>query len=295
MWAAGLICDLRRLKFVHLSERKGVCGVNALKFVILRVKNVLNSDILAFSKALSAKSVANSACGITSQSVLLGRSVVWQGVVNLATHNTAWWRVWQRNSVAKFNGTAKQARQIQHGENVAVLAGKAKMGAVFGRRTSLSRCSHLWHAFGLNLKGFFAHFIVVLFRFIVDFAHFIAISSYRKFFLFYCGFFSSFCSFISSFRGYFSLYRHFILSFCLQKTFFRAFCFFKIFKCFVFRLFALVIASHFHKNGVAIHKFSIIFAFWIATLALLSCNDGQRKCTSSFRYDGGFCHFERSD
>lgn len=93
MRAAGLVCDLRCLKFVHLSERKGVCSVNALKFVILRVKNVLNLGILAFAKALSAKSVANSACGITSQSVLLGRSVVWQGVVNLATHNTAWWRV----------------------------------------------------------------------------------------------------------------------------------------------------------------------------------------------------------
>lgn len=26
-----------------------------------------------------------------------------------------------------------------------------------------------WQAFGLNLKGFFTHFVVVLFRFIVDF------------------------------------------------------------------------------------------------------------------------------
>ena len=91
------------------------------------------------------------------------------------TTNSAWqagrkWCLQAKQSVA--------TRQIQHGENVAVLAGKAKMGAVFGRRTSLSRCSHLWHAFGLNLKGFFAHFIVVLFRFIVDFAYFIAISSY---------------------------------------------------------------------------------------------------------------------
>ena len=29
MRVAGLICDLRHLKFVHLSECKGVCGVNA--------------------------------------------------------------------------------------------------------------------------------------------------------------------------------------------------------------------------------------------------------------------------
>ena len=36
MRVAGLVCDLRRLKFVHLSERKGVCGVNAFlnKFCI---------------------------------------------------------------------------------------------------------------------------------------------------------------------------------------------------------------------------------------------------------------------
>ena len=57
----------------------------------------------------------------------------------------------------------------------------------------------------------------------------------------------------------------------------------------------LVIASPFRKNGVAIHKFSIIFAFWIATLALLARNDRQRKRTLSFDKDGAFCHFERSE
>ena len=90
MRVAGLVCDLRRLKFVHLSERKGVCGANALNFVILRVKNVLNSDILAFSKALNAKSVVNSVCGVAWQSVLLGRSGAWQGALNSAKCNTAW-------------------------------------------------------------------------------------------------------------------------------------------------------------------------------------------------------------
>lgn len=90
MRVAGLVCGLRHLKFVHLSERKGVCGANALNFVILRVKNVLNSDILAFSKALSAKSVANSACSVAWQSALLGRSGAWQGTLNSAKRNTAW-------------------------------------------------------------------------------------------------------------------------------------------------------------------------------------------------------------
>ena len=39
----------------------------------------------------------------------------------------------------------------------------------------------------------------------------------------------------------------------------------------------IIIASRFLKNGVAIHKFSVIFTFWIATLALwLARNDGQK-------------------
>ena len=33
---------------------------------------------------------------------------------------------------------------------------------------------------------------------------------------------------------------------------------------------------------------------WIATLALLARNDGQRKHTSPFRNDGAFCHFKFS-
>ncbi len=53
-----------------------------------------------------------------------------------------------------------------------------------------------------------------------------------------------------------------------------------------------VIASRFCENGVAIHKFRVIFAFWIATLALLARNDRQRKRTLPFCNDGGFCHFE---
>ena len=71
--------------------------------------------------------------------------------------------------------------------SVAVLVGKAntaKMerclgGGLLSLSLSLSlvACA-FWHAFALNLKDFFAHFVVVLFRFIVDFTHFIAISSY---------------------------------------------------------------------------------------------------------------------
>ena len=60
---------------------------------------------------------------------------------------------------------------------------------------------------------------------------------------------------------FYSFHRSFNSSFCLQKGFFRALCLFEIFKRFVFWLFALIIASHFRKNSVTIHKFSVIFAF----------------------------------
>ena len=112
MRAVGLVCGLMRLKFVYLSERKGVCGANAL-----------NLGILAFAKALSAKSVANSAC-----------SVAWQGIAN---------SVWQ-----VFAG------KTTHGKFG--LASVAKWGSVWTGDLSLVART-FWHAFGLNLKGFFAH------------------------------------------------------------------------------------------------------------------------------------------
>ena len=51
----------------------------------------------------------------------------------------------------------------------------------------------------------------------------------------------------------------------------------EIFKRFVFGLFTPVIASRFCENGVASHKFSVAFALWIATLALLARNDGKEN------------------
>ena len=99
---------------------------------------------------------------------------------------------------------------------------RRKCGSVwagdFSLSLSLSRCSHFLARLWVKFKGLFYSF-------------------YRSFFLFYRSFFSSFY---------------------LQKAFFRVFCLFEIFKCFVFGLFALVIASRLPKNG-------------------------------------GFCHFERSE
>ena len=141
-------------------------------------------------------------------------------------------------------------------------SGQSENGAVFGRETSLSlslsRCSHFLAHLCVKFKGLFYSF-------------------YRSFISFYFRFCSFYRHFISSCRKFFLFYRSFNSSFHLQKAFFRALCFFKIFKCFVFGFFVLVIARRFCENGVAIHKFSVIFAFWIATLALLARNDGKTQ------------------
>ena len=132
-------------------------------------------------------------------------------------------------------------------------SGQSENGAVwvrdFSLSLSLSRCSHFLARLWAKFKGLFYSFC-------------------RSFISLYC----RFCLF---YRNFILFCRSFFSSFCLQKAFFRTFCLFEIFKCFVFGLFALVIASRFCENGVAIHKFSVIFAFWIATLVLLACNDGE--------------------
>ena len=101
--------------------------------------------------------------------------------------------------------------------------GKAKMWQCLGGELlslslslSLSRCSHFLARLWAKFKGLFYLF------------HRSFISFNRKFFLFHRSFFSSFY---------------------LQKAFFRTLCFFEIFKCFVFGLFALVIASLFTRKA----------------------------------------------
>ena len=151
MRAVGLLCDLMRLKFVHLSERKDVCDANALKFVILRVINALNLGLLAFAKALSAKSVVNLACGITSQSVLLERNGEWQGTLNLAQRNTAW-RGEFDNETAWQNSMAQQqnsAQRIQCGKPLRAKQswrhGKFSTGTM-GRCLRLMLGAKIWRA-----------------------------------------------------------------------------------------------------------------------------------------------------
>ena len=252
------------------------------------------------------------------QGAFLGRSGAWQGVVNLATHNTAWrgefgnetaqqnkiqWHgnKIQHNEFIKAtiaNGThsttnsikygefgnANNARQIRlgkRGENGQCLQAKQtkrKCGSVWAGDFSLSLSlsllallARLWAKFKRLFCSFHHIFISFYCKFHLFHRNFVL--SCHKFFLFHRGFISYFCS-------CFSFYHSFNSSFHSQKAFFRAFCFFEIFKRFVFGFFVFVIASRFCENGVAIHKFSVIFTFWIATLALLARNDG------------GFCHFE---
>ena len=135
----------------------------------------------------------NLACGVAWQRVLNSAEL---GVASLAT---------KRQSVAKFNGTAKQAQQIQCGECLWAKQAKRKWSSVWAGdfSLSLSRCSHFLASLCVKFKG-----------------------------LFY-----SFCrSFISFYHKFFLFYRSFLSSFHSQKTFFRALCFFEIFKCFVFGL-----------------------------------------------------------
>ncbi len=165
----------------------------------------------------------NLACGVAWQGVLLGRNSVCQGALNSAKRNTA-----------------NSAWQVFAGE-----AGKAKMGQCLGGGLlSLS--------LSLSLLALLAHLWAKFKRLFYSFHH-IFISSYHKFFLFHRGFISYFCSFFSSFYNCLSFYHSFNSSFYLQKVFFRALCFFEIFKRFVFRLFALIIASRFRKNGEFCH------------------------------------------
>ncbi len=98
----------------------------------------------------------NLACGVAWQGVLLGRNGAWRVFADKTKRGDT-----TNSARIKWSSACGQSKQKEN-------------GAVFGRGTSLSlslsRCSHLWHAFALNLKGFFTHFVV-------DFAHFIAISS----------------------------------------------------------------------------------------------------------------------
>ena len=152
----------------------------------------------------------NLVCGVAWQSVLLWCNGAWQsvtqrGVASLTTkrHSVARQiqRI-QRHSTA--NGTHNTANSVRGKWGGACgRSRQSENGAVFGRRISLSlsRCSHLWHAFGLNLRGFFAHFVVVLSRFILDFAHFIAITFYLI---------ANFSYFIAVFSHLFAYKRHFL-------------------------------------------------------------------------------------
>ena len=213
----------------------------------------------------------NLACGVARQGVFLGRSGAWQSVVNSATHNTAWRGEFD-------NETAQRGKIQQHGNKIqrnkfsvasvcgqnsarlhdkfglasvakwAVLAGevgKAKMEQCLGGgplSLSLSLVARtLWHAFGLNLKGFFTHFVVISSRFILDFAHFIAISSYLvvnfsysiavfpRLFVVFSHLFAAAFRFIIVLTHLFACKRHFLGPYAFLK--FLMLCFWVFYAC----------------------------------------------------------------
>ena len=109
----------------------------------------------------------------------LACGVAWQSVVNSTKQA-------QRIQCGKCLWAKQRTatRQIWLGKcgEMGGACGQSENGAVFGRgpslSLSLSRCSHFWHAFGLNLKGFSTYFIVV-------FSHLFA---YKRHFLGHCVF-----------------------------------------------------------------------------------------------------------
>ena len=122
--------------------------------------------------------------------------VAWQGVANSAR---------QRNEVSvasicrqnntrrhgKFALTSVAIQQIQHGKNGRCLWAKQaqqKWGSVWAGDFSLSLSLSLslvartfWHAFALNLKGFFTHFIVVFSHLFAYKRHFLGHFAFLKF------------------------------------------------------------------------------------------------------------------
>ena len=115
----------------------------------------------------------------------------------------------------------------------AVLAGETKRGDI---ANSARRKWGVWAGdFSLSLS-----LLALVARLCVKF---------KRLFYSFCRRFCSFHrNFISSYRKFFLFYRSFNSSFCLQKAFFGAFCLFEIFKCFICRLFAFVIASRFFEK-----------------------------------------------
>ena len=122
--------------------------------------------------------------------------VAWQGVANSAR---------QRNevsvaSICRQNNTRRHGKfalisvaiqQIQHGKNGRCLWAKQaqrKWGSVWAGAFSLSLSLSLslgartfWHAFALNLKGFFTHFIVVFSHLFAYKRHFLGHFAFLKF------------------------------------------------------------------------------------------------------------------
>ena len=141
-----------------------------------------------------------------------------------------------------------------------------------------------------KLKGFFAHFIVVSSRFIVNFTYFIAVVS--RIFVAFSHLFAIAFRFIIVLTHLFTHKRHF-LGHCAFLKFLNA-----LFLGFC------VLFCHFEplqkgKKSTQIKRKLAIFGYFADAqydkFGLLSKNDRQRKCTLLFHNESGFCHFERSD
>ena len=140
----------------------------------------LRANFVAFANALyhlNATPLSVAVLALCAWSENLACSVAWQSVVNSARRNTAWRSEFSNETAkhSKIQWHSKASATIQRGKRgkMGGACGRSRQSknmAVFGRGTSLSlslslslsSCSHFLHAFALNLKSFFTHFIVVL-------------------------------------------------------------------------------------------------------------------------------------
>ena len=194
-----------------------------------------------------------------------------------AQHSVAW-----QNSTARQQNSAQRIQcgkclrtkqsvatlQIQHGEN----------GAVFGRGTSLSLSLSLvartfWHAFGLNLKGFFTHFVVVSSHLVVNFSYFIAVFPHI---------FAVTFRFIIVLTHLFACKRHFLGHYAFLKflnALFLGFC-------------ALFVILSLCKKAKNPHKLKDNLPFLDTSLALSMTNSGF--CLKTTDKENALCHFTRT-
>ena len=211
----------------------------------------------------------NLACGVARQSI-----------ANSATHNTAWRGKIQRHgnkiqrnefSVASVCGQNKAWRHCKFSTEK---MGQCLGGGLLSLSLSLSLslvARTFWHAFGLNLKGFFTHFVVVSSHLVVNFSYFIAVFPHI---------FAVTFRFIIVLTHLFACKRHFLGHYAFLKflnALFLGFC-------------ALFVILSLCKKAKNPHKLKDNLPFLDTSLALSMTNSGF--CLKTTDKENALCHLK---